>query len=57
VAFVRPEYAITVAVILVLLAIGVPAIRNESYIIGGACIGAAAFVVFYVVRGVMRERL
>ena len=43
----RPEYAIALAVIGVLVAIGVPALQRGDVLIGVPCMAAAACVALY----------
>lgn len=55
-AHARPEYAIVVALIGVLLAIGVPSLRREHLVVGWVCIGLAALVAAWSILAVWRER-
>lgn len=55
-AHARPEYAIVLAVIGVLLAIGIPALQHDQLWIGGICIALAVLVVGWVLLAVKRSR-
>lgn len=55
-AHARPEYAIVIAVIGVLLAIGVPSLRREPSVVGWVCIGLAALVAAWSILAIWRER-
>ena len=55
-AHARPEYAIVVAVIGVLLAIGIPALRRGQVTVGGVCIGLAVAIVGWSVLALVRAR-
>ena len=52
----RPEYAITVAIVGVLLAVGIPAIRRGQFILGGVLIFLALSVTGWAIRAVLQER-
>jgi hypothetical protein len=52
----RPEYAIVLAILGILLAIGVPALRRGQLIGGGLCIVLAAAVAGWSVVTIVRER-
>jgi hypothetical protein len=56
VAHARPEYAITVAVIGVLVAIGAPALREGRLVVGGLCLAVALAVAGWALRNWIRER-
>jgi hypothetical protein len=55
-AHARPEYAITLAILGVLLAIGIPSLRRGQVAIGWVCIILAALVAAWAIRAVARER-
>ncbi len=55
-AHARPEYAIIVAILGILLAIGIPALRRGQVIVGGLCIGLAVVVAGWSVLAVRRAR-
>ena len=52
----RPEYAIVLAVLGVLVAIGVPALRRGESIVGWACIGLATAVAIWAAINIWRAR-
>ena len=55
-AHARPEYAITVAIVGVLLALGIPALRRGQFILGGVLIILALVVAGWAIRAVLQER-
>ncbi len=55
-AHARPEYAITVAIVSVLLALGIPALRRGQFILGGVLIILAVAVAGWAIRAVLQER-
>ena len=52
----RPEYAIVIAILGVLLAIGIPSLRRGQFIIGSLCIGLAAALAGWSVVAILRSR-
>jgi hypothetical protein len=52
----RPEYAITVAIFGVLLAIGIPALKRGSLVVGWIFVGLAIAFAILVFVGIIRER-
>ena len=50
----RPEFAITLAIIGILVAIGVPALRSGSVVAGWLCIGLAIIVAAWEMRTIIR---
>lgn len=52
----RPEYAIVLAIIGILLAIGIPSLRRGQFIVGGACVALAAAVAGWALLAIKRER-
>ena len=55
-AHARPEYAITLAILGVLLAIGIPALRRGQTLVGALCLGVATAVLAWTVIAIKRER-
>lgn len=55
-AHAHPEYAIVVALIGIFLAIGVPALRREQWVVGIVCIALATLVAGWSVLAIWRER-
>ena len=55
-AHARPEYAITVAIVGVLLAIGIPSLRRGQFILGGVLIVLALAVTAWAIRAALQER-
>ena len=55
-AHAQPEYAIVVAAIGILLAIGVPALRRGQVILGGVCISLAVAILGWSVLALVRAR-
>ena len=52
----RPEYAIIVAILGILLAIGVPALKRGQFIIAGLCLGLAVVVFGWTIVAIRRSR-
>lgn len=50
----HPEYAITLTILGLLLAIGIPALRRGQTIVGVLCLGASAAGVAWVVIAIRR---
>ena len=55
-AHARPEYAIVLALIGVLLAVGIPSLQRGRFLIGGACVAMAVVVAGWSLFTVWRER-
>lgn len=55
-AHARPEYAILLAIIGVLLAIGIPAWQRGQVVVGGLCMTAALGLIAWAVVAVVRSR-
>jgi hypothetical protein len=52
----RPEYAIILAIVGVLAAVGVPALRRGQVVLGTICVTLAIAVVVWAVATIRRER-
>ncbi|NJM10991.1 MAG: hypothetical protein HC889_02970 [Synechococcaceae cyanobacterium SM1_2_3] len=52
----RPEYAIVIAILGVLLAMGIPSLRHGQFISGSLCIGLAAALAGWSVVAILRSR-
>lgn len=52
----RPEYTITVAIIGVLLAIGIPSLQRGQIVIGGVCVALALGVAVWAIIAIIRSR-
>lgn len=55
-AHARQEYGIIIALLGVLVAIGVPALRRDQIVIGGVCIGLAVATAVWSVVAIRRAR-
>ena len=55
-AHARPEYAIVLALIGVLLAVGIPSLQRVRFLIGGACVAMAVVVAGWSLFTIWRER-
>jgi hypothetical protein len=52
----RPEYQITLALIAVLLAIGIPSLRRGQLLLGTVCVALAAAVIGWSLLALLRSR-
>lgn len=52
----RPEYSIILAILGVLLAVGVPALKRGQYVVGGLCMLLAVGVLAWVLVAIRRDR-
>ena len=52
----KPDYAIAFTLIAILLAIGIPSLRNGQLIIGVVCISLAVFVSGWLILALIRMR-
>lgn len=52
----RPEYSIILAILGVLLAVGVPALKRGQYVAGGLCMLLAVGVLAWVLVAIRRDR-
>lgn len=52
----RPEYLITVAIIGVLLAIGIPCLKRGQIVIGGIFVAMALGVTIWAIVAIIRSR-
>jgi hypothetical protein len=52
----RPEYAISLAIFGILLAIGIPALKRGSYILGGIFVSLAALFAIWVIVTLIQQR-
>ena len=52
----RPEYAISLAILGILLAIGIPALKGGRLVLGGVMIALAVLFAGWVVRAIWNER-
>lgn len=52
----RPEYSIILAILGVLLAVGVPALKRGQHIVGGLCMLLAVGVLAWVLVAIRRDR-
>ena len=52
----RPEYAISLAILGVLLAVGIPALKGGRLVLGGTMIALAVLFVAWVGRAIWNER-
>lgn len=52
----RPEYTITVAIIGILLAIGIPSLQRGQIVIGGVCVALALGVAAWAIIAIIRSR-
>jgi hypothetical protein len=50
------EYSIALSVVIVLLAIGVPALQRGQRLMGGICIGLAVLVAVWTLMEFLRDR-
>ena len=55
-AHARPEYAISLAILGVLLAVGVPALQRGQLVLGWALLAAALAFAAWCVRAYLNER-
>jgi len=55
-AHARPEYAITLAIVGVFLAIGIPSLRRGHVVVGWICVGLAVVVAMWAIRALVRDR-
>lgn len=55
-AHARPEYAIVLALLGILLAVGIPALQRGQLVVGGVCIALAAVVAVWSGLAMWRER-
>ncbi len=55
-AHARPEYAILLAIVGVLLAIGIPSWQRGQVVIGGVCMAAALGVIAWAIVAIVRSR-
>jgi len=56
VAHARPEFAIVLALLGILLAIGIPTLQRGQVVVGGLCLLAAAFVSAWAIVAIVRSR-
>ena len=52
----RPEFAVFIAILGILLSIGIPAIYNDRLILGGLCVGLAIALLVWVLVAIRRTR-
>lgn len=55
-AHARPEYAIILAVLAILTAIGVPALKRGQFVVGGLCAVLIVAVLAWVIVALRRQR-
>lgn len=55
-AHARPEYAIVIAILGILLAIGIPSLKRGQLVAGGICIGLAVVIGGWSALVIKRER-
>jgi len=56
VAHARPEYAIVLALLGILLAIGIPSLQRGQLVVGVLCLLAAALVAGWAIVAIVRSR-